>query len=57
LIFRANPRDLAIIAQWGEPAARDFIWDRDRLYLMGMERIVIYDISDPLDPHKLGIIE
>ncbi|MBN1576097.1 MAG: hypothetical protein JW913_06070 [Chitinispirillaceae bacterium] len=53
----ANPRDLEMIAQWDEPATRDFIWDRDRLYLMGMEQVVVYDVADPADPHKLGTIE
>ncbi|MBN1309384.1 MAG: hypothetical protein JXA18_15800 [Chitinispirillaceae bacterium] len=53
----ANPLDLEIIAQWSEPAARDFIWDRDRLYLMGMEEVVVYDVADPFNPRELGSIE
>ncbi|MBN1308131.1 MAG: hypothetical protein JXA18_09455, partial [Chitinispirillaceae bacterium] len=57
-LYRAqNPLNLETIAQWNEPASRDFIWDRDRLYLMGMEQIVVYDVTNPTDPRKVGTIE
>jgi hypothetical protein len=53
----ANPNDMTQIQHWDSPATRDFIWTGNLLYLMGMEQIVIDDVSDPLNPRQLGIIE
>jgi hypothetical protein len=38
-------------------ATKDFIWNGDILYVMGFEKIMLFDVSDPLTPVFLSDLE
>ena len=50
LFSLSNPMSPAILTQWSNPNVKDFIWIKDRLYLMCFDRIRIYSVANPLDP-------
>jgi hypothetical protein len=52
-----NPLDIKLVLQWNQPTTKDFIWNQKKLYIMEMEQVEIYDVSDPAVPQKLGTIE
>lgn len=53
----ADPRNLTLLAQWPTPNTRDFIWDGNRLYLMGFTEVSVYDVTDPMAPVMVGSIQ
>lgn len=53
----SNPYNLELIKSWDTYYAQDFIWDRDILYVMGLEDIKILDVADPLEPKTLTILK
>jgi hypothetical protein len=53
----ADPHNPAVLQQWSTPAARDFIWTGDRLFMMCFDRVRIYSVVDPRNPVMLGEIE
>jgi len=50
LVDITNPTMPATVATWPGVTTRDFIWDRDRLYVLGTENWSIYDVSNPRSP-------
>lgn len=46
----SNPNSPVIVKQWSTPDAKDFIWIKDRLYIMCFNRVRIYSVANPLDP-------
>ncbi len=56
LFTLSNPQQPAIVRQWPMPSMKDFIWTADRLYAMCFDRVIIYSVSDPLNPVKVAEI-
>ncbi len=52
-----DPRNVTAIKTWDKPAAKDFIWQGNRLYVMGFSNVSIYNVSDPLNPILISTIE
>ncbi len=52
-----RPDSLLHVATWSTPATKDFIWDSTQLYLMGFSQIAAYDVSDPANPVRLGVVQ
>jgi hypothetical protein len=42
------------VGQWADRATRDFIWDRDTLYVLGDRDVHVFDVSDPRNPVYLA---
>jgi hypothetical protein len=57
LYSAARPDSLRQIATWATPAARDFIWWGNTLYLMGFTEIAAYDVSVREAPVRLGRVQ
>jgi hypothetical protein len=53
----SNPQSPAILTQWSTPAAKDFIWEGSRLYMMCFDKIRIYSVADPGNPLQLSEIK
>jgi hypothetical protein len=53
----SNPLLPAMLKQWSTPAMKDFIWTKDRLYAMCFDKVIIYSVSDPLNPVVVSEIE
>ena len=52
-----NPSQMNMIKSWQTPSVKDFIWQGNRLYVMTFGEIMIYDVTDPLEPVLLSTIE
>jgi hypothetical protein len=52
-----NPSAVTAVRSWQMPPARDFIWLGNRLYVMGLVDIRIYDVADPMAPVLLSTIQ
>jgi hypothetical protein len=52
-----NPSAVTMVHSWSSPPARDFIWLGNRLYLMGLADVRIYDVSDATAPALLSTIQ
>ena len=52
-----NPRRLQRLKFWDTPETKDFIWTGPLLYIMSFNDIRIFDVSTPLLPTELSVIE
>jgi hypothetical protein len=52
-----DPYAVTVVRSWQSPYARDFIWLDNRLYLMGLMDVRIYDVSDATAPVLLSTIQ
>jgi hypothetical protein len=52
-----DPSAVTAVRSWQTPPARDFIWLGNRLYVMGLVDIRIYDIANPMAPVLLSTIQ
>ena len=52
-----DPKNPRLQSQWSAPDARDFIWYKNAVYIMGMSNVMIYNADDPNNPRKLATIE
>jgi hypothetical protein len=51
-----NPSAISAIQTWTSPA-KDFIWQGNRLYVMGLADVRLYDVTDPASPALLSTIQ
>jgi hypothetical protein len=51
-----NPSAISAIQTWTSPA-KDFIWQGNRLYVMGCADVRLYDVTDPASPALLSTIQ
>jgi hypothetical protein len=52
-----DPGQLKKIESWDGPETKDFIWAGTLLYIMSFDNIRIFDVSNPLEPRELSVIE
>jgi hypothetical protein len=53
----SNPSAPVKLKQWTAPSAKDFIWIKDRLYVMCLDRVMIYSAADPFNPTPVSEID
>jgi hypothetical protein len=53
----AQPKAPAELANWSDWPTRDFIWSGNTLFVLGIDDVRIFDVSDPVDPALVGVIE
>lgn len=53
----SQPKTPVPLATWPDWPTHDFIWSGDTLYVLGIDDVRIFDVSDPENPVLLGAIE
>ena len=57
LLDIATPKTPVLVKKWYHGETRDFIWDNDRLYVMGTDDVSLYDVTAPNEPILRSRIE
>jgi hypothetical protein len=53
----AMPNDPGVIGGWDDWPTKDFIWSGDVLFVLGVDDLRIFDVSNPAKPVLLATIE
>ena len=57
LLSIADPKAPALVESWSNWPTRDFLWSSNVLYVLGLDDVRIFDVTDPKTPVLLSIIE
>lgn len=57
LLSIADPKAPALVKSWSGWPTRDFVWASNVLYVLGVDDVRIFDVTDPKVPVLLSIIE
>jgi len=57
LLDIGNPAAPSAVESWSDWATRDFLWTSNILYVLGVDDVRIFDVTDPKAPVLLSIIE
>jgi hypothetical protein len=57
LVDIAKPQEPEVIGEWSDQPTKDFIWSGDVLFVLGFDKLLIFDVSSPSSPVLLAKIE